>query len=129
MHTTRFTFSGIDSANACSESKFMRLSHMRNESKVLSITGRKGFISLAHTKVREELRSSSLLHHWTSQAAKRYLEELLDNLRRGATFTPVLNAILIQRHLLDKSKMLVKVRCRDYVGAPLVEQTARLERS
>ena len=136
MSTMSSSFGGVDSANVSTEGSFNFVSKMLHESEKLSVSQRPDIHKLAHLKVKEGKMTEEYLSQLMSEAEKDYgnspsTEETLSLLKRGATFCPTKNALLLQKHSSDNhnSKVNAVLLQRDHSGGELKLATVPIDRS
>jgi len=124
-------YAGCDSANVCLNGKFNIPSLMLFKHEVLSFCGRRDLRDLASAKVREGKITSELREQWEDEAVKKYgaKQDMLSLASRGSTYVPTINALLLQKHSTEESRIDAVVKIRQSAGDQESEVDASLERS
>lgn len=126
------TFSGIDSANITLEPpRMMGLSEILHEDEKLSFVGRSDIRLLAQRMVEEKKIHPSLYEELSEEASDHYsLQNAeLSRLKRGSTYCPTRNAIILQKTSAEQSKIEVVLLARNGVGQPATPRHAYIGRS
>ena len=127
------SYAGSDCSNVCREPWGCSSSYMMYQHELLSFSGRRDIHELAHHYVKEEKIPSDFLNDWSFGANIKFGSEdernKLELLKRGSTYTPTYNALILQKHASDSSKIAAVILQRDTPGGPLGERDALLERS
>lgn len=100
-------FSGSDTACVSVNQSFLGSSRILLEDEVLSMRERPDIVHLAEAMVREDKIHPDLKKDWEDNANVLFgaREEEVAKARIGATFTPTKNALILQTHACDSSKI------------------------
>ena len=127
------SYAGSDCSNVSSEPWNCSSSHMMYQHELLSFYGRRDTAELAHHYARERKIDQELLDDWYFDAHDKFgspeAKKNLDSLKRGSTYTPTINALTLQKHSSDSSKIRAVIKKRDTPGGPLGEKEVFLLRS
>jgi len=101
-------YAGCDSANVCLEGKFNIPSLTLFNHEVLSYWARRDIQDLASAKVDQGKIMPDLRDQWDETARRKYEgeEEMLSMATRGATFVPTFNALKLQQHCTEESRIV-----------------------
>jgi hypothetical protein len=99
-------FTGIDSANITTDPRFSKPSFMLFEDEIKSLH-RRDLRELLDVYVKEGKVDPALRDQWLEGYYDRYKckDEEVRSLRRGSTYCPTKNAIILQTHASDTSKV------------------------
>lgn len=124
-------YAGCDSANVCLEGKFNIPSLTLFNHEVLSYWARRDIQDLASAKVDQGKIMPELRHQWDETARRKYEgeEEMLSMATRGATFVPTFNALKLQQHCTEESRIVAVVKLRQRTGDQETVVSVPLQRS
>ena len=124
-------FAGCDSADVVRDSKFGWPSLMLFNSEVWSMAGRGDIRDLAAAKVQEGTVMPELHEQWSSEQEKlrRTRMEDISMAVRGSTYVPTFNALKLQQHSTEDSRITIEVRSRERTAGEHTTVQAQLLRS
>jgi hypothetical protein len=106
---------------------------MLRQHELLSLVGRKDINELAHMKHNQGKFMPGFLSNLTKGAEMTYgsldQQERLCGLKRGSSYVPTLNAILLQKHSSHDSKIQIVAQFREKVGEELKDGQCFVNRS
>ena len=122
-------FGGIDSANVSTMRRYQYPSLLLFNHEILSYASRADIPPLAHMKSVEGIVAEEIVSEWDIGAQQKYGGKTLSLEKRGATYTPTVLAMALQKHSSESSKVPVVVKQRQRVGGEATETTVYLPRS
>jgi hypothetical protein len=131
-------FAGVDVADVCTNDTYNGQSEMKLFHETLSIWSRPDIRQLAHQKVVEGRIHQTLFDDWMEMCQQTYKPEhlmaqlgvdSLDGYKRGSTYCPTYNALILQRHANEDNTVPVIVKQRTVAGAAPEDKMLLLERS